>query len=169
MKIRVLLLVCIAVCSISFVACSDAEQSNGENEAIDLEVVRETAAPVENEVDTANLGPNEFAYVEGDTTFIMKRYFLVMLKTGPTRDQDSLTSVQIQAQHMAHLDSVASLGKMDIAGPMEGHPEIQGMCIYNTTTLEEATALANADPAVVSGRLVVEVIPWWAAKGSSLR
>lgn len=40
---------------------------------------------------------------------------------------------------------------------------------YNTPTLEMADSLANLDPMVKAGRLVIEVHPWWAAKGYPLR
>ncbi len=36
-------------------------------------------------------------------------------------------------------------------------------------TMKEADSLANLDPAVKAGRLVVETVPWWASKGSKLK
>ena len=35
-------------------------------------------------------------------------------------------------------------------------------------SFEEARKLADGDPMVKVGRLVIDVFPWWAAKGSKL-
>jgi len=47
--------------------------------------------------------------------------------------------------------------------------DIRGIVICNTATAEKAKELAEQDPAVKFGRLVLEVHPWWAAKGASLK
>jgi uncharacterized protein YciI len=99
----------------------------------------------------------------------MKTYYLVFLKKGPNRNHDSLTASKIQEQHIAHLDKMASEGKMDICGPLMDNQEIRGICIYNVATQEEATKLASEDPAVKAGRLVVEVHPFYSAKGATLK
>ena len=106
---------------------------------------------------------------EGDTTYVMQQYFMCFLKAGPERGQDSTESAQIQEAHMAHLTKVYEDGKSCVAGPFGDDGDIRGIVIYNTATFEEADSLANADPAVKAGRLVVEVHPWWAAKGSVLK
>ncbi|XLS29060.1 YciI family protein [Flavobacteriaceae bacterium M23B6Z8] len=113
--------------------------------------------------------PETFSYVEGDTTYVMQKYFMVFLKKGPNRDQDSMTTAQLQEQHMAHLEKMHLEGKICIAGPFQDESDVSGIVIYNTPTLEEADSLANEDPAVKAGRLLVETHPWWAAKGSKLR
>jgi uncharacterized protein YciI len=46
--------------------------------------------------------------------------------------------------------------------------DIRGICVYSDVTLEEAKQLASEDPAVKAGRLVVEIHPWYSAKGSCL-
>jgi uncharacterized protein YciI len=99
----------------------------------------------------------------------MKTYYLVFLKKGPNRTQDSVTVQKLQEQHIAHLDKMASEGKMDICGPLMDNIDIRGICIYNVTTKEEAEKLANEDPMVKAGRLMVEVHPFYSAKGVSLK
>lgn len=99
----------------------------------------------------------------------MKTYYLVLLKKGINRMQDSATAAAIQEGHMAHLNKMAAAGKMNVAGPLMEDSDIRGICIYNTASLEEAKQLAEEDPAVRSGRLVVEIHPWYAMKGSCLQ
>ena len=61
------------------------------------------------------------------------------------------------------------LGHADISGPFGDDGDIRGITIYNTSSMEIADSLANADPMVKAGRLKIEIHPWWAAKGFGLR
>jgi len=61
------------------------------------------------------------------------------------------------------------MGYADISGPFGDDGEIRGITIYNVPTLRMADSLANMDPMVKAGRLIIEVHPWWAAKGFGLR
>ncbi len=113
--------------------------------------------------------PETFTMEQGDTTYVMQKYFMVFLKSGPERSQSKEEAMEIQEKHLAYLQKMAEEGKTSITGPMGDDGEIRGIVIYNTATAEEARRLAEGDPAVKAGRLVVEVHPWWAAKGSALK
>lgn len=122
------------------------------------------------EPDTAGIQrPETFEMQDGDTTYVMQKYFMVFLKSGPERSQNREEAMEIQKKHLAYLGKVAEMGKTSITGPMGDDGEIRGIVIYNTPTMEEARRLAEQDPAVKAGRLVVEVHPWWAARGSTLK
>lgn len=99
----------------------------------------------------------------------MKTYYMVFLKKGPHRDQDSITAARIQEQHIAHLNKMDENGKLCMAGPFMEDGDIRGICVYYTSTKEETEKLANEDPAVKAGRLIAEIHPWYAAKGSILK
>lgn len=99
----------------------------------------------------------------------MKTYYLVFLKKGPNRSQDSITVHKLQEQHMAHLNKMADEGKMDICGPLMDDIDIRGVCVYNVATKEEAMKLASEDPMVKAGRLMVEIHPFYSAKGATLK
>lgn len=103
-----------------------------------------------------------------ETKFDMKTYYMVFLKKGPIRNQDSASVAKIQEQHLAHLSLMYEKKKMCIAGPFMEDGDIRGICVYATETADEAKQLAEADPAVKCGRLQVEVHAWYAAKGSTL-
>ena len=103
-----------------------------------------------------------------DKTPQLKTYYLVLLKKGPNRSQDSLSIGEIQRGHMAHLEKMATEKKMCLGGPMGVSHEIRGICVYNTSSLEEATQLVNQDPAIKSGRLIAEIIPWLSESGNCL-
>lgn len=110
----------------------------------------------------------EFKMQEGDTTYVMKRYVFMLLNEGPKRDQDSITSAKIQEGHMKHINEMAGTGKMVIAGPFEKGGKHKGILIFDVDSISEAIRMESTDPAVVSGRLEMQAIYWWAAKGSKL-
>ena len=116
-------------------------------------------------------GYETFDYVDPDTgeVVIMQQYFIAFLKRGPERSQNKAAADSLQALHLAHLGKMYELGYADISGPFGDDGDIRGMTIYNTPTLAMADSLANLDPSVKAGRLVIEVHPWWAAKGFPLR
>lgn len=112
-----------------------------------------------------------FDYVDEKTkdTVLMQQYFIAFLKSGPNRSQTKAAADSLQALHLAHLGKMYELGYADISGPFGDDGDIRGITIYNTPTLEMADSLANSDPMVKADRLVIEVHPWWAAKGFPLR
>ncbi len=116
-------------------------------------------------------GYEVFDYVDeksGDT-ILMQQYFIAFLKSGPSRSQSKAEADSLQRLHLAHLGRMYEEGYADISGPFGDDGEIRGITIYNTPTLEMADSLANMDPMVKAGRLVIEIHPWWAAKGFPLR
>jgi uncharacterized protein YciI len=122
------------------------------------------------ELQVDSLGYETFEMTEGDTTYVMKKYFMAFLKKGPNRTQSPEETEEIQRGHLAYMNELAETGQLNIAGPFggSGDGEMQGVVIYNVPTLEIATQLVSNDPAVQAGRLIIEVLPWWAAKGSTL-
>jgi len=61
---------------------------------------------------------------------------------------------------MAHLGKMYELDSADISGRFEDKSDIKGITIYNVPTLKMADSLANSDPTVKTGRLVIELHPW---------
>ena len=60
-------------------------------------------------------------------------------------------------------------GFADISGPFGDDQDVRGITVYNVPTLQMADSLANMDPSVQAGNLVIDVRPWWAGKGYPLR
>ncbi len=112
-----------------------------------------------------------FDYVDEATgdTVIMQQYFMAFLKSGPNRDQSEEEATKLQEAHMAHLGRMYEEGYADISGPFGDDGELRGITVYNVPTLAMADSLANIDPMVQAGRLIIEIKPWWAGKGYPLR
>jgi uncharacterized protein YciI len=116
-------------------------------------------------------GYQVFDYVDEKTkdTTLMQQYFIAFLKSGPNRSQSEEEASKLQSAHLAHLGKMYELGYADISGPFGDDGDIRGITIYNVPTYEMADSLANSDPMVKAGRLVIELHPWWAGKGLPLR
>lgn len=72
---------------------------------------------------------------------------------------------KIQAGHMANINRLGESGKLVLAGPFEGDGDRRGVFIFKVSTLEEAQALTDTDPAVIAGRLKIKLYRWSVAKG----
>ena len=147
-------------------ACQEEQKVPQEIE----EVVKEKSIRQINE-ELVLKGFKTFDFVVESTkdTILMQQYFMAFLKSGPNRSQNQVEADSLQALHLQHLSRMYMEGFADISGPFGDDGDIRGITIYNTPTLEMADSLAHLDPMVKSGRLVIEIHPWWAAKGYSLR
>jgi uncharacterized protein YciI len=99
----------------------------------------------------------------------MRQYFLVLLKRGPIRNQDSTTAAELQKGHLANIKRLYEEGKIDLAGPMGHDGDLRGIFVFNCDTYDEVLTLCSTDPAIKAGRLTVEIYPWWSEKGAKLR
>jgi uncharacterized protein len=95
----------------------------------------------------------------------MKRYWLVLLKKGENRNQDSTAASKIQERHLANIGRLAKEGKLIMAGPMGIDGDLRGIFILNCKDSAEVETLVKTDTAVITGRLKMEYYPWWTAKG----
>ena len=97
----------------------------------------------------------------------MTTYYFAFLRRGPkwtaTRSPDA---DKLQADHMAHINAMAKTGKLVIAGPFENAGDYAGVFVFKVSSIDEARAMAEADPTVKAGRLVIELHPWMVAQGS---
>jgi uncharacterized protein YciI len=101
-------------------------------------------------------------------TGAIREYYLLILRPGPQRGQDSASTARIQEGHMAHLKNLYDQGKICLVGPVDGNPEIRGICVFLTASRQEALGLAQKDPAVVAGRLTPEIVSWYTMPGGFL-
>lgn len=113
--------------------------------------------------------PETFELEWGGEKMTMQKYFIVFLKSGPERSQSQEEAAKIQQEHLAYLSGLYEKGIVNLNGPSDGESDIRGFSVYNVATLEQAREYAEKDPAVKAGRLVVEVHPWWLAKGSGVK
>lgn len=96
----------------------------------------------------------------------MATYYVALLFRGPKWTPAVTPEVErLQKEHLANLRRMADSGKLILAGPFTDDGKLRGIFVFRVDSIEEAKALADADPAVKAGRLVVEIHPWLSAKG----
>ena len=99
----------------------------------------------------------------------LKPYFLVLLKKGPHRNQDSTTAAQIQKAHLENINRMAASGKLNVAGPFLDEGDMRGIFIFDSGIEDEVRKLVENDPAVKAGRLTYEIHPWMTEKGTCFK
>lgn len=98
--------------------------------------------------------------------FELVKYYFVELKHGPNRSQTDSTEIsKIQAGHMENIKKMSDDGFLLLAGPF-GDEKGGGIIILNVNTFDEAKALCDKDPAIISGRLIADIRPWYTMKGA---
>ena len=97
----------------------------------------------------------------GADDYGMSKYFLAYLKAGPNRTQDSLTAARLQREHLDNITRMAEEGTLVLAGPFLDDGEVRGIYLFNVPTMADAQKIAESDPAVKAGRLILEIHPWY--------
>ena len=97
---------------------------------------------------------------------VLHQYVLCLLRRAPDRAPiPEEEAERIQTAHLAHLDRLRRAGEAIISGPIEEDADLRGIVIYRDGPIDRVRALAEADPAVARGRLVVELWTWNAVAG----
>ncbi|MBK9925332.1 MAG: hypothetical protein IPP66_08555 [Anaerolineales bacterium] len=95
-----------------------------------------------------------------------KRFTVIFLRKGPASRDDEERNERLQLEHLQHLTKLQVSGKLILNGPVLTDHDILGISIYDTE-LEDAIAMAEADPKVKAGYLTVEAIPWIAVPNNT--
>jgi uncharacterized protein YciI len=99
----------------------------------------------------------------------LEAYELVILRRpeGAT-PYDEETLERIQSEHLAFHARLRADGVVVANGPLLDQPDesIRGLTLYRTGSLQRARALAEQDPSVRAGRLVVDVMTWLCQPGA---
>lgn len=90
----------------------------------------------------------------------MKMYVFCILKTGSNTTATKEEKKKYFEGHMANINRLAKEGKLTVAGPFEKNDRnYRGIFIFNVTTVEEAQALVETDPAVKAKIFEAELTP----------
>jgi uncharacterized protein YciI len=85
------------------------------------------------------------------------RFFILSYSRGPNWVEGQPRLKQPLQPHLTYLRGLHEKSTLVMAGPFE---EEGGMAIVQTTSADDARALAHADPGVMAGTLRVEVSEW---------
>lgn len=99
----------------------------------------------------------------------LKPYFMVLLKKGPNRTQDSVSAAKIQRGHMENINKLAAEGYLNVAGPFLDEGDLRGIFVFDCSTEDSVKTFLELDPAIRSGRLAYEIHPWMTQKGTCFK
>jgi uncharacterized protein YciI len=91
----------------------------------------------------------------------MRRYVLVVLKSGPTPLAAGAERDEMFKGHFANMKRLADEGKLALAGPFDGAGGWRGMFIFATPNVDEAKSWVGTDPVVMKGEMVAEYHPYY--------
>jgi uncharacterized protein YciI len=83
-------------------------------------------------------------------------------------DEDTLE--RIQAEHLAFHARLRAEGTIVTNGPLRGQPDesLRGFTFYRVGSVDRAREIAEQDPSVQAGRLVVDVMEWLCPTGTMI-
>jgi uncharacterized protein YciI len=96
------------------------------------------------------------AAAAGADDYGMRRYVLVILKTGPTPVAAGPERDAMFRGHFANMTRLAEEGKLVLAGPLDGKDGRRGLFVLDVAEIAEAEALAATDPVLQRGEMVAE-------------
>jgi uncharacterized protein YciI len=108
---------------------------------------RDAPPPQYDEALAQSLGADEYG---------MRRYVLVILKTGPNRVPDGPEREEMFRGHFANMQRLSDEGKLALAGPLDGVDGWRGLFVLAVSDPEEAQKLAATDPVILKGEMVAE-------------
>jgi uncharacterized protein YciI len=97
----------------------------------------------------------------GADDYGMHKYVMAFLKTGPAKIADKAKMAELQKAHLKNISKLADEGKLVVAGPFMDEGDVEGIFIFDVTTIAEAKALTETDPAIKAGTLVMELRPFY--------
>ena len=86
----------------------------------------------------------------------MRRYVLVILKTGPNKVAAEPERDEMFKGHFANMNRLAAAGKLAVAGPFDGVDGWRGLFIFTVSDIVEAQVLVATDPVIIKGEMVAE-------------
>jgi len=103
---------------------------------------------------------------KAEPQYEMTTYVAGFFHRGPKwTSEETAETRRIQEGHLANFRKLAEAGKLIVAGPFSDAGELRGMLIFKLASVDEARDLMEADPALQSGRLVLDLHLWFAAAG----
>ena len=98
----------------------------------------------------------------------LESFTFVLIRSGPrAAEYEGAELEELQARHLAYLDSLHERGDLLLAGPFSDQKDEtkRGLGVFRTS-LEETQRLMAEDPSVRAGRIAIEAMTWLTPKGS---
>jgi uncharacterized protein YciI len=107
----------------------------------------------------------ELAKSLGGNEMGMKKYVLVILKTGPNKMPAGAERDNMFKAHFANMQRLADEKKLALAGPLDGVDGWRGVFVIATDNIDEAKKIVATDPVIINGEMVGEFHAFFASAG----
>ena len=105
----------------------------------------------------------------GADDYGMRRYVLVILRTGPTPVMEPEARKAMFAGHMANIQRLSKSGQLALAGPcVDAGGDWRGLFLFAVDDIDQARALVATDPVIASGEMVAEYHRWYGSAAAML-
>jgi len=104
----------------------------------------------------------------GADDYGMRKYVLVILKTGPTPVAAGPERDEMFRGHFANMKRLSDEGKLVLAGPLDGVDGWRGLFVLDVAEIEEARKLVATDPVVQKGEMVAELHKYYGSAALKL-
>lgn len=91
----------------------------------------------------------------------MDTYLFGILKTGHVEPPPAAEAKALQDGHLRNMEQLADEGLLVGAGPLRNAGDYRGIFIFKADRRAEVEKRVQDDPLIRSGRLVLELLPWW--------
>ena len=91
----------------------------------------------------------------------MKVYVMAFLKKGPNQETDVQKANELMKAHLKNINRLAEEGKLVLAGPFIGNDDLRGIYLFDVSSIAEAEALTQTDPAIQAGSLTMVLTEWY--------
>ena len=91
----------------------------------------------------------------------MDTYLFGILRRGDGEPAPPAEAKTLQAAHRENMERMAGAGLLIGAGPLLEAGDYRGIFIFKADRREAIDTMVQDDPLIRSGRLVLELLPWW--------
>ena len=91
----------------------------------------------------------------------MDTYLFGVLRRGSAEPAPAAEAQALQLAHRQNMERMADAGLMVGAGPLMGGGDYRGIFIFKADARAKVDEMVKDDPLIRSGRLVLELLPWW--------
>lgn len=110
----------------------------------------------------------ELANKLGADDYGMKKFILVMLKTGSNTSSDETEKNEAFNGHMLNMERLVKEKILIVAGPIgKNDKTYRGIFILDVATIEKAEEITSTDPAIKAGYLEAEIYNWYGSAALS--
>jgi len=91
----------------------------------------------------------------------MDTYLFGIVRTGHVAPAPAAEAKTLQEGHLRNMERMADEGLLVGAGPLRDAGDYRGIFIFKADRREDVEKRVQDDPLIRSGRLVLELLPWW--------